>query len=161
MLGGITANIQGRAAQVGFWPQIILGLTASGLWVPLAADADGALIVDPSGGSGGGSNATIVGPLGAQTAAASVATVISGFTANGNTTVNPINVTASGTVAAGMLHIEFILSSDFVGSIGSATINNTSGTNPVGVWGADIRIDKPSAALAYTITGGSAILTAY
>lgn len=132
-------------------------LIVSGVNSQSVCNPDGTFI-----GSGGeGSSVAITGPLGAQTAAASVATVISGFTANGSTTVNPINVNSSGSVAAGMIHIEFILSSDFVGSIGSATINNTSGTLTVGVWGADVSPTKPSATLAYTITGGSAILTAY
>lgn len=132
--------------------------------VLVVGDVNARAVCNPDGtqiGSGGGGSTTISGPLGAQTAAASVATVISGFTANGSTTVNPVNINSSGTVAAGMEHIEFLLSSDFVGSIGSAVINNTTGTLAVGQWSADVKPTKPSTALAYTITGGSAILTAY
>lgn len=114
------------------------------------------------GGGGGLSAVNLTQILGAAISAANaLPTNISGFTATGSTTVNPVNVSTSGTVAAGKIHIEFLLSSDFVGSIGGATINNTSGTLAIGQWSCDVPPTAPTASLAYTITGGSAILTAY
>jgi hypothetical protein len=113
-----------------------------------------------SGSGGGSSNTVITGPLGAQTPAASVATVISGATANGNTTSTTTNLTTGGptTITAGAISIEFLLSSDFVGTINGATVNNT-GTIVLGVYRLDAPPWKPLAALTYTITAGTCILT--
>lgn len=86
--------------------------------------------------------------------------VITGTTANGNTTSTTSNLTTGGptTITAGALSIEFLLSSDFVGTINGATVNNT-GTIVLGVYRLDAPPWKPLSSLAYTITAGSAILT--
>jgi hypothetical protein len=112
------------------------------------------------GGGGGATNTTVVGPLGPQAAAQSVATVISGTTANGNTTSTTTNRTSEGpiTIAAGALSIEFLISSDFVGTINGATVNNTTSL-VVGVYRLDAPPWKPLGAFVYTITAGSAIRT--
>jgi hypothetical protein len=85
---------------------------------------------------------------------------IGGTTPIGNTTSTTTNLTTGGptTITAGALSIEFLLSSDFQGTINGATVNNT-GTIVVGVFRLDAPPWKPLSALAYTITAGSAILT--
>jgi hypothetical protein len=107
----------------------------------------------------GTQNVAITGPLGAQTAAASVATVIGGTTPNGNTTSATSAPTGGpNTITAGAISIEFILSSDFTGTINGVAFNNT-GTNAVGVYRLDAPPWKPLSALTYTITAGTVILT--
>lgn len=110
------------------------------------------------GGGGSGGNVTVAGPLGAQTSASSVATVISGATANGNTTSTTTVVNAGATIAAGALSIEFILYPAFVGTINGATFDNTS-ANVTGVYRLDAPPWKPLSALVYAISSGSAVLT--
>ena len=51
-LTGFTVPIKGRNADVYGWPVLQLGLTSGGIFVPLLVDPTGALVVDPSGGSG-------------------------------------------------------------------------------------------------------------
>lgn len=86
--------------------------------------------------------------------------VITGTTATGNTVSTTTNLTTGGatTIAAGALSIEFLLSSDFQGTINGAAVNNT-GTIVLGVYRLDAPPWKPLSALTYTITAGSAILT--
>lgn len=91
-LGGFTVSINGRAVQVNYFPSLSLGLTSGGIFVPMLVDSTGALVVDTSGGAGGGSNVAITSPLGAQTAAASVATV------GARVTAHPAAIGASGSV---------------------------------------------------------------
>lgn len=68
------------------------------------------------------------------------------------------NITSSGSVAAGKRHIEFILSSDFAGTIGGVTMSGTSlAIYSPGTVGPGYCFD----ALAYTISAGSAILTTW
>lgn len=131
-------------------------LIVSGVNSQSVCNPDGTFI-----GSGGeGSSVSIVGPIGAQTPADSVATVISGSTANGNTTSTTSNLSTVGstTITAGAISIEFILSTDFKGTINGASFDNT-GTNAVGVYRLDAPPWKPLAALTYIITAGTAVLT--
>jgi len=68
-LTGFTVQVKGRNADLNAWPVLMLGLTSGGIFVPLLVDSTGALLPP----SGGGYNVTVVGPLGPQTAAESVA----------------------------------------------------------------------------------------
>ena len=73
-------------------------------------------------------------------------------------TISPSVVTTDGTVTAGKHHIEFVLSTDFAGTIGGAAMNPailsvySPGDAPVGT---------SFAALSYTISAGSAVLTTW
>src|ERR1700735_386791 len=127
-LTGQTVPMFGRNADVFAWPIYILQYNGPG--VP----------------------GTPVGPGGA-----SFTTVISGTTATGNTTSTTSNLTTGGptTISAGAISIEFLLSSDFQGTINGATVNNT-GTIVLGVFRLDAPPWKPLAALTYTITAGTA-----
>lgn len=73
-------------------------------------------------------------------------------------TISITSVTADGTVAAGKHHIEFILSTDFAGSIGGVTMNAATLAvyNP-----GDAPVGSTFAALSYTITAGNAVLTTW
>jgi hypothetical protein len=100
-------------------------------------------LVGAGGGGGGSTNSTIVGA-----------------TASGNTTSTTSNLSTVGstTITAGAISIEFILSTDFKGTINGASFDNT-GTNAVGVYRLDAPPWKPLAALTYIITAGTAVLT--
>ena len=87
-LSGFTAKILGRNADVNPLPALQLGLTSGGIFVPLLVDPTGALVVDPSGGSG---------------------TV---------RTLANIAATSSGNVAAGCKSISYASSADFSGTVG-------------------------------------------
>ncbi len=70
-------------------------------------------------------------------------------------------VTTSGSVAAGKQHIEFILSSDFAGTINGATVSG-GGTLPLSVYSPGEAAPRGTfSAVSYTITAGSAILTTW
>jgi hypothetical protein len=72
-------------------------------------------------------------------------------------TITVANVTSGATIAAGKHHIEFILSSDFAGTIGGVTF-----TGGVGVYSpGDAPPGASLGALVYTVTAGSAILTTW
>ena len=70
-------------------------------------------------------------------------------------TIAMANVTTSGSVSAGKYHIEFILSTDFTGTIGGVTIPSSLGVYPPD----DAPPGRSLGSLAYTVTGVSAILT--
>lgn len=73
------------------------------------------------------------------------------------------NVTIGGTIPKGKTRIEFILTTDFVGTIGGAVFN---GTETTGVPGISVYpIEAPNgnalAAIVYTISAGGATLTTF
>lgn len=86
-ISGFTANVNGRKADVYAWPVLQLGLTAGGIFVPMLVDGSGSLVPSSAGG-----NVTVVGPLGAQAPAASVAVVPA------KVTQTPGNLAASATI---------------------------------------------------------------
>lgn len=67
------------------------------------------------------------------------------------------NITTSGTIAPGMRHIEFILSSDFSGAINGASLDGSS----IGVYSIDAPAGDVLSGMNYVISAGSAILTVY
>jgi hypothetical protein len=67
------------------------------------------------------------------------------------------NVTQDGGVPSGMRHIEFILSSDFAGTINGATFAGAL----VGVYAIEAPAGEHLAGMNYTIGAGSAILTTF
>lgn len=107
----------------------------------------GEVVLNPDGslvGSGGegGENVTIVGT-----------------TPTGNTTSTTTNISTGGTVSAGAISIEFLLSNTFVGTINGATFDNTAPDLVVGAYRLDSPTWKPGSAVVYTISAGRAILT--
>lgn len=123
-----------------------------------------------SGGAGAGGDASAANQTAVQADAgsnASKATAIQGID-NGK----PIGVSQTGaqytvaitvattgaTIAAGKHHIEFILSSDFVGTIAGAAISGAS----LGVYDPGILpVGSTFAALIYTISAGNATITTW
>jgi hypothetical protein len=72
-------------------------------------------------------------------------------------------ITADGSVAPGMRHIEFILSADFAGTINGAAFAGTGGAGApaVGVYGIDAPPGGELAGMNYSISAGGAILTTF
>lgn len=94
------------------------------------------------GGGGGGGNVTIVGTA-----------------PTGNTPSTTTNISTGGTISAGAISIEFLLSNTFVGTINGATFDNTAPDLVVGAYRLDFPTWKPGSAVVYTISAGRAILT--
>lgn len=126
-------------------------------------------IVSSSGGGGGGdasaANQTAVqaNPGSDATKATAVQGVTGGkpmfVTQTGaQITIVITNETTDGTVAAGKRHIEFILSSDFAGTIGGVTIDPAVLViyNP-----GEVPVGSTFAALSYTISAGNATITTW
>lgn len=66
-------------------------------------------------------------------------------------------VTGNGSIGAGRKHIEFILSTDFAGTINGATIDPAI----VAVYVLDAPPNYTLPAMKYTISAGSAVLTIF
>lgn len=80
-----------------------------------------------------------------------------------NTVITPKTsvATGSGSVGAGARHIEFILSTDFVGTINGAVFDNTVSTSSVSVYPLDAPPGSTFGVIPYTISAGSARLTTF
>jgi hypothetical protein len=127
--------------------------SATKLWALILGALQG--ILGLGGGGGGGGTVSIN-----QTGTANGVQIV-GAAANGNTTTATTVRTTEGpiTIAAGAISIEFLLSTDFTGTINGAAFDNTVATLVVGVYRVDAPPWKPLAAFIYTITAGTAIRT--
>lgn len=143
------------------WPVLQVGLTSGGIFVPLLLSSDGSPVPASGGATAPNQVTQITAEQAIQAAVQGTLGVnIKGTTASGSTTSTSTNRGIEGpiTVSAGAISFEMILSSDFVGTINGATVDNTS-TLVVGVFRLDAPPWKPLAAVVYTITAGSAVRT--
>lgn len=119
------------------------------------------LNVNPVGsGPDGATEVAITAPLGPQAAAASVATVISGTTANGYTNSAGSNISPAGsvTIPPGAVSIEFILFPSAVGVVNGITFDNTT-SDVILVYRLDAAYWRPLDAVTYELTAGTGALT--